>query len=268
MSWGRGVVWKCARLCLRAAGGSARRAGNLPHGAARSEEVRALRRGVEFGMEAADTAEMYGTEDLVGGVVRSCRERAFPVGKVLPENADCAGAKRACGADCTDLCLLRRKGGFPISEAVRALRRIAARGRNSAMAHGQSWRGRHAECPAASVRRRPRSVQRGEPWSGVSPCSAARSARHSYNGVYPFRKREGDVRRGVAEIARRRCATLAQIMLVWAVCDNVIAIPKAGGAEYAGENFRSLNAELRAEDLRDIGAAFHAPNAKNSPTGW
>ena len=51
-------------------------------------------------MEAIDTAEIYGTEDLVGGVVRSCRERAFPVGKVLPENADCAGAKRACEAAC------------------------------------------------------------------------------------------------------------------------------------------------------------------------
>lgn len=182
MSWGRGGVWKCARLCLRAVGGSARRAGNLPHGAARSEEVRALRRSVELGMEARDTAEIYGTEDLVGGGVRGCRERAFPVGKAFPENADCAGAKRACGADCTDLCPLRRKGGFPISEAVCALRRIAARGRNSAMAHGHFWRGRHAECPAASVRKRlrlrPRSVQRGEPW--IAEC-----------GLVPRRVRRG-----------------------------------------------------------------------------
>lgn len=76
------------------------------------------------------------------------------------------------------------------------------------------------------------------------------------------------MRRGVAEIARRRCATLAQIMLAWAVCDNVIAIPKAGGAEHAGENFRSLNAELRTEDLRDIGAAFSTPSRKIPLVGW
>lgn len=33
----------------------------------------------------------------------------------------------------------------------------------------------------------------------------------------------------LAEIARRRCATPAQIMLAWAIRGGVIAIPKAGG---------------------------------------
>ncbi len=51
-------------------------------------------------MEVIDTAEMYGTEVPVGEAVRGCRERAFPVGKVLPENADYAGTKRAARAAC------------------------------------------------------------------------------------------------------------------------------------------------------------------------
>lgn len=79
-------------------------------------------------MEVIDTAEMYGTEDLVGEAVRGCRERAFLVSKVLPENADYAGAKRACegslrrlGTDYIDLYLLHWKGSFPISETVRAM---------------------------------------------------------------------------------------------------------------------------------------------------
>lgn len=97
-------------------------------GRRRSEEVRALRRGVELGMEVIDTAEMYGTEDLVGEAVRGCREKAFLASKVLPENADYAGTKRACegslrrlGTDYIDLYLLHWKGSFPISETVRAM---------------------------------------------------------------------------------------------------------------------------------------------------
>ncbi len=132
MPWGRGGVWKCARLCLR----TPDRAGNLPHGAARSEEVRALRRGVELGMEVIDTAEMYGTEAPVGEAVRGCRERAFPVGKVLPENADYAGTKRACegslrrlGTDYIDLYLLHWKGSFPIPETVRAMAELKREGK-------------------------------------------------------------------------------------------------------------------------------------------
>lgn len=72
----------------------------------------------------------------------------------------------------------------------------------------------------------------------------------------------------LAEIARRRCATPAQIMLAWTIRGGVIAIPKAGGAEHVEENFRSLNVELTEEDLRDIDAAFPARREKfPSPAG-
>lgn len=46
-------------------------------GKRRNEEIQALRRGVELGMALIDTAEMYGNEDLVGKVVRSCRDDVF-----------------------------------------------------------------------------------------------------------------------------------------------------------------------------------------------
>lgn len=72
----------------------------------------------------------------------------------------------------------------------------------------------------------------------------------------------------LAEIARRRCATPAQIMLAWTIRGGVIAIPKAGGAEHVEENFRSLNVELTEEDLRDIDAAFPAPSRKIPLAGW
>ena len=65
-------------------------------GKRRNEEIQALRRGVELGMALIDTAEMYGNEDLVGKVVRSCRDDVFLVSKVLPDNAGYDGTKLAC----------------------------------------------------------------------------------------------------------------------------------------------------------------------------
>lgn len=48
--------------------------GTYQMGRRRGEEIQALRRGIELGLNLIDTAEMYGTEDLVGEAVRDCRD--------------------------------------------------------------------------------------------------------------------------------------------------------------------------------------------------
>ena len=58
--------------------------------AARSEETRALRRGIELGMTLVDTAEMYGdgdTEAWLGEALAGLREQLFLVSKAYPQNA-------------------------------------------------------------------------------------------------------------------------------------------------------------------------------------
>ena len=84
----------------------------------------------------AFTAEMYDTEDLVGEAVRSCRDKAFIVSKVLPSNASYEGTKRACerslrrlGTDYIDLYLLHWIGRYPFSETVRALVELQQEGK-------------------------------------------------------------------------------------------------------------------------------------------
>ncbi|MGE6738602.1 aldo/keto reductase, partial [Streptomyces sp. NPDC059900] len=55
--------------------------------ARRTEEIAALRRGVDLGMTLIDTAEMYGSgasEELVGEAIRGHRDDVFLVSKVLP----------------------------------------------------------------------------------------------------------------------------------------------------------------------------------------
>ncbi|NBC31294.1 MAG: aldo/keto reductase, partial [Alphaproteobacteria bacterium] len=56
----------------------------------RSEEVRALKTGLDCGMTLIDTAEMYGSgraEEIVGEAVAGRRDEVFIVSKVYPHNA-------------------------------------------------------------------------------------------------------------------------------------------------------------------------------------
>src|SRR5438105_14314691 len=56
----------------------------------RTQEMAALRLGLELGMRLIDTAEMYAdgaAEELIGEVVAGRRDEVFLVSKVLPQNA-------------------------------------------------------------------------------------------------------------------------------------------------------------------------------------
>ncbi|MET0962419.1 MAG: aldo/keto reductase, partial [Noviherbaspirillum sp.] len=67
--------------------------------AKRQEEIDALRAGLDLGMRAIDTAEMYGdgaAEELVGEAMRGRRSEVFLTTKVLPGNATRRGTIAAC----------------------------------------------------------------------------------------------------------------------------------------------------------------------------
>lgn len=104
--------------------------------ARRQEEIRALRHGIELGMNLVDTAEMYDNEELVGEAVRPYRERVFLVSKVLPDNASYRCTKLACerslqrlGTEYIDLYLLHWKGRHPYEETVRAMTELQQEGK-------------------------------------------------------------------------------------------------------------------------------------------
>jgi aryl-alcohol dehydrogenase-like predicted oxidoreductase len=73
----------------------------------RAGQVRALRRGVELGMNFIDTAEIYASgrsEEVVGEAVREMRDRVFIASKVAPGHLHHDDVLRACQAS------LRRLG--------------------------------------------------------------------------------------------------------------------------------------------------------------
>src|SRR6516225_7449023 len=75
--------------------GSAR----LAHGRhPQAEEEAALRTGIDLGMTLIDTAELYGSEELIGRVIAGKRDRVFLVSKVWPNHVAGDGIARACAA--------------------------------------------------------------------------------------------------------------------------------------------------------------------------
>ena len=101
----------------------------------RTEEIAALRLGIEIGMTLIDTAEMYadgGAEELVGEAIEGRRDEVFLVTKVLPHHATVHGTIEACdrslmrlGVDQVDLYLLHWRGAIPLEETLEAFDTLA-----------------------------------------------------------------------------------------------------------------------------------------------
>ena len=228
--------------------------GTYQMGRRRNEEIQALRRGIDLGLTLIDTAEMYGTEDLVGEAVRGCRERAFIVSKVLPGNASYEGTKRACerslqrlGTDYIDLYLLHWIGRYPFSETVRALVELQQEGKI------RQWGMSNLDVDdmehGIEYDLIPWSEQHGILVMAYTPLGEGRLRNH----------------KTLIEIARRHGATPTQIMLAWVMrTRNVIAIPKASSITHVEENARSLGIKLTEADLCDID---RAPKSRHQVDG-
>lgn len=104
------------------------------------EEYKALRTGVEAGMNLIDTAEMYGdgaAEELVGFSIQGMdRSKLFLVSKVYPFNAgqrhiftSCEDSLRRMKTDYLDLYLLHWRGSIPLRETVECMEELKAKGR-------------------------------------------------------------------------------------------------------------------------------------------
>lgn len=254
--------------------------GTYQMGRRRNEEIQALRRGIELGMTLIDTAEMYGTEELVGEAVSDCRDKVFLVSKVLPGNASYEGTKQACerslrklGTDRIDLYLLHWIGRYPFSETVRAMTDLQQEGkiihwgmsnlnvrdmeRILSLPHGE-------ECAANQVlyNLKDRGVEYDLlPWS-----EAHRIPVMAYTPLGEGRLRNHPA---LLEIARRHNATPTQIMLAWVLRgSNVIAIPKASSIAHVEDNARCLDISLTEKDLKEIDKVFPAPTRKIPLAGW
>lgn len=246
----------------------------------RSEEIAALRLGIELGLNVIDTAEMYGegrAEELVGEAIRGIRDEVFLVSKVYPHNAGRDNLARSCenslkrlGTDHLDLYLLHWRGNVPLAETVEGMEELVAAGKiarwgvsnldteemkelvnlpggnrcavNQVLYHLGSRGIEHELLPWQKGRKMPVMA--------YSPLAQAGTLRRGLT--------ENDT---VREIARGHGATPLQVMLAWSIREGeVMAIPKAGDRRHVAENAAAAEIRLSTEELCRLDDAFPQPS--------
>lgn len=239
----------------------------------RSQEIAALREGVELGMTLIDTAEMYGegaAEELVGEAVAGLRDRVFLVSKAYPQNASRARLPRACEASLKrlaverlDLYLLHWRGNVPLAETVEAMERLVEAGKIARWGVSNLDTDDMRELLAAggeacATNQILYNLSRRGPEFELLPWLHRRSVPvMAYSPVEQGRL-VGNL--ALKDIADRRNVTPAQVALAWLLRQqDVIAIPKASSVAHLRDNRAAADIALDDEDLAALGRAFPKP---------
>jgi aldehyde reductase len=244
-------------------------------GAGRAEAIASLRLGLDLGMAAIDTAEMYGegaVETIVGEAIAGRREEVFLVSKCYPQNASRKRMEEACArslarlrTDRLDLYLLHWPGSVPIDETLESFLRLRDQGKIlafgisnfDARGAGRVW-SRPGGSALATDQVLYNLSERGIEWDLLPWCRERGVPLMAYTplGQGAFLKTPA-----LQRVARRHDATAAQIALAWLLSrDGVMAIPKAGRTAHLRENRRAADLTLTADDLADLDAAFPPPS--------
>ena len=239
----------------------------------RSQEIAALREGVELGLTLVDTAEMYAdgeSERLVGEAIAGMRDRVFLVSKAYPQNASAKRLPGACeaslarlGTDRLDLYLLHWRGSVPLPETIDAMERLVAAGKIVRWGVSNLDTGDMEELVATGGERCQTdhilyNLTRRGPEHDLIPWLAER--RMPVMAYSPVEQGRLLAHRELAVIARERGVTPAQVALAWLLARNgVIAIPKAGSATHVRENRAAADPDLSETDLTQLDDLFPRP---------
>lgn len=243
------------------------------HPERRSDEIAALRAGVDLGMTLIDTAEMYGdgaAETLIGEALGSLRDQLFLVSKAYPQNASrfrlagaCEASLKRLGTDRLDLYLLHWRGSVPLAETIEAMEALKTAGKIRHWGVSNLDTEDMDELVAAGgddcttdqilynlVRRGPELdllpwlADHKVPVMAYSPVEQGRLLNHP----------------ALEKIAAEVGATAAQVALSWTLRhDDLIAIPKAGSIAHVRENRAAADIVLSEADLAMLDAAFPQP---------
>ena len=243
----------------------------------RTNEINALRLGIDLGMSLIDTAEMYadgGAERLVGEAIKGRRDEIFLVSKVLPQNATRHGTMAACdrslarlGVDEIDLYLLHWRGLISLEETIDAFEGLVGAGKirywgvsNFDVGDMQDLLDLPNGANVAADQVLYNLERRGIEFDLLPWCQCSGVPVMAYSPI-----EQGLVLRHITlkTIAARLGATPAQVALAWVLRqDGVCAIPQSGKPEHVRENRGALDVRLTPEDLADLDETFPPPDGK------
>jgi diketogulonate reductase-like aldo/keto reductase len=264
----RTVKFRDGRTVPALGQGSARLAkGRYPEAAV----IEALRAGIAAGMTLIDTAELYGSEELIGRAIAGQRDKLFLVSKVWPTHVAGDGVARACeaslkrlGTDYLDLYLLHwPQKGVGISHVVAAFEDLVTKKKI------RSWgvsnfgvremeelfrvpRGDHCATNQVPYSLADRDIERSVlPWCRRRGMPVMAYSPLGGEGAKLLRDPT------LAKIGNEHGCTAAAVALAWTIRDgNVIAIPESGSTAHVKENAIALTLKLTPQDLQTLDAAF------------
>jgi diketogulonate reductase-like aldo/keto reductase len=268
---GRSVKLRDGRSVPAVGQGSAR----LAHGRhPPAEEEAALRTGLDLGMTLIDTAEIYGSEELIGRVIAGQRDRVYLVSKVWPSHVGGDGIARACAAslkrlktDHLDLYLLHwpngvRDYGHVVSafEDLRAGGKIRAWGvSNFKVAEMEKLlrvpQGDRCAMNQVSYSLDDRGIERDL----LTWCERHDVAVMAYS---PLGGPGAGILRNPAltQIGAAHGCSAAAVALAWTIrSGRVIAIPESGSVDHVKENAVALSLTLTPAELAALDTAFPPP---------
>jgi len=243
-----------------------------------AEEAASVRLGIDLGMTLIDTAEMYGSggaEEVVARAAEGLRDSLFIVSKVYPHNASRTGVVAACerslkrlATDRIDLYLLHWRGSIPLAETLEGFQRLQRDGKirhhgvsNFDRADMAEWAALQGGDTVAADQVLYNLTRRGPEWDLVPWCREHQVAVMAYTPLGTGGMLSNSA---LAEIARHRGATPAQIALAWLLRqEGTIVIPKASRPEHVRENRGALDVRLTEQDLSAIDRAFPPPKGKS-----
>jgi diketogulonate reductase-like aldo/keto reductase len=242
----------------------------------RSDEIDALRYGLELGYPLIDTAEMYGdgvAEEIVGQAIRGLARPPYIVSKVYPHNATRSGTIAACerslarlGIERIDLYLLHWRGGARLEETFEAFQRLRAAGKIADFGVSNFDRddledaARHDHGLTASNQVLYCLAHRG-PEFDLLPWMQKRSIPlMAYSPLDQGRLLRKPILKKLADEAR---CTPAQLALAWLLArPGVVTIPKSASRARVQENFGAMAVTPTPEMLAELDRAFPPPEAR------
>jgi len=229
--------------------------------------VEALCAGIERGAYLIDTAESYGTEEIVARAIENCRSRVFLATKVSPANfrrqALLAAAERSLyrlRTDYIDLYQLHRPNyAVPIHETMAAMEELIEQGKirfigvsNFSVAELKKAQCALSKNKIASNQVRYSLVERSIEPELLQYCQKNQITVMAYS---PLAQGMGNIRRRdpqchLSRVAASRGKTEAQVALNWCIAkQGVIAIPKAASRDHIVENCAASDWRLSQEEI-------------------
>jgi diketogulonate reductase-like aldo/keto reductase len=242
--------------------------------ARRSEELKALRTGLDLGLTLVDTAEMYGeglSEELVAEAIEGRRNEVFLVSKVYPHNASRTGVEAACHrslkrlkTDRIDLYLLHWMGRHPLAETVAGFEALQRAGKIrhwgvSNLDSGDMTKllGVAGGGAAATNQILYNLTRRGVEWELRGLLQSRGIPIMAYSPVEQARLLAND---RLIKFSARHGMTPAQAALAWLLAKNdVIVIPKSSNARHVAENAASRDVLLSPAQLNELDVMFPGP---------